>query len=97
MCAERKIGSDLPPWSHRNIRAVSRRGEDIEIGRQRFDPPGLAQPQLLGNLASIERRESPVIVNHYNVQPVFDVLANTQDRDVSSTWPSAEFASGRWI
>ncbi|MDR3402352.1 MAG: efflux RND transporter permease subunit [Chthoniobacter sp.] len=44
--------------------------------------PGLPQPQLLGNLASIERRESPVIVNHYNVQPVFDVLANTQDRDL---------------
>ena len=44
--------------------------------------PGLAQPQLLGNLASFERRESPVIVNHYNVQPVFDVLANTQDRDL---------------
>jgi multidrug efflux pump subunit AcrB len=44
--------------------------------------PGIAQPQLLGNLASIERRESPVIVNHYNVQPVFDVLANPQDRDL---------------
>src|SRR5213079_1278383 len=44
--------------------------------------PNLAQPQLLGNLAAIERRESPIIVNHYNVQPVFDVLANTQDRDL---------------
>jgi multidrug efflux pump subunit AcrB len=44
--------------------------------------PGLPTPQLLGNLASFERRESPVIVNHYNVQPVFDVLANTQDRDL---------------
>jgi multidrug efflux pump subunit AcrB len=44
--------------------------------------PGLAQPQLLGNLASFERRESPIIVNHYNVQPVFDILANTQDRDL---------------
>jgi len=44
--------------------------------------PGLPQPQLLGNLATIEHRESPVVVNHYNVQPVFDVLANTQDRDL---------------
>ena len=42
----------------------------------------LAQPELLGNLATIERRESPVIVNHYNVQPVFDVLANVQARDL---------------
>ena len=30
----------------------------------------------------LERRESPVIVNHYNVQPVFDVLANVQGRDL---------------
>jgi multidrug efflux pump subunit AcrB len=44
--------------------------------------PGLAQPELLGNLAQIERDDSPVIVNHYNVQPVFDVLANIQDRDL---------------
>src|SRR5881398_846048 len=43
---------------------------------------GLPRPELLGNLATIERRESPVIVNHYNVQPVFDVLANVQGRDL---------------
>ena len=44
--------------------------------------PGLAQPELLGNLSRIERGDSPVIVNHYNVQPVFDVLATAQDRDL---------------
>jgi multidrug efflux pump subunit AcrB len=43
--------------------------------------PGIA-PQLLGNLSNIVHAESPVIVNHYNVQPVFDVLANPQDRDL---------------
>ena len=42
----------------------------------------LPRPELLGNLAAVERRESPVIVNHYNVQPVFDVLANVQGRDL---------------
>ena len=42
----------------------------------------LPRPELLGNLATVERRESPVIVNHYNVQPVFDVLANVQARDL---------------
>jgi len=41
-----------------------------------------SQTQLLGNLATIERKESPVIVNHYNVQPVFDILASAQDRDL---------------
>ncbi len=44
--------------------------------------PGQMQPQLLGNLATLARSESPVIVNHYNVQPVFDILANVQGRDL---------------
>jgi CzcA family heavy metal efflux pump len=44
--------------------------------------PSQTQPQLFGNLATLERSESPVIVNHYNVQPVFDILANVQGRDL---------------
>jgi multidrug efflux pump subunit AcrB len=44
--------------------------------------PNLPRPESLGNLATIEHRESPVIVNHYDVQPVFDVLANVQGRDL---------------
>ena len=39
-------------------------------------------PQLLGNLATIERRTAMAVVNHYNVQPVFDVYATVQDRDL---------------
>src|SRR5262249_52922045 len=41
-----------------------------------------AQPRLLSSLASIERISTPVVVSHYNVQPVLDVYANTQDRDL---------------
>src|SRR5213596_1304135 len=44
--------------------------------------PNQPRPELLGNLAAVERRESPIIVNHYDVQPVFDVLANVQGRDL---------------
>jgi multidrug efflux pump subunit AcrB len=44
--------------------------------------PNQPRPELLGNLATVERRESPMIVNHYDVQPVFDVLANVQGRDL---------------
>jgi len=44
--------------------------------------PNLPHPELLRNVATIERRESPVIVDHYNVQPVFDVLASAQNRDL---------------
>ncbi len=39
-------------------------------------------PQQLGNLASMTRTTSFAVVNHYNVQPAFDVYANTQDRDL---------------
>jgi multidrug efflux pump subunit AcrB len=46
--------------------------------------PNLPRPETLGNLATIERRESPVIVNHYDVQPVFDILANVQGRDLGA-------------
>src|SRR5438552_18199902 len=44
--------------------------------------PNQPRPEILGNLATVERRESPIIVNHYDVQPVFDVLANVQGRDL---------------
>jgi len=43
---------------------------------------GTNRPQLLGNLASFRRSESPEVVDHYNVAPVFDVLASAQGRDL---------------
>ncbi|MDX2034895.1 MAG: efflux RND transporter permease subunit [Blastocatellia bacterium] len=42
----------------------------------------LATPQLLNNLATIERGAGLSVVNHYNVQPTFDVYANVQGRDL---------------
>ncbi len=38
--------------------------------------------QLLSNLVGVERGVAPVIVNHYNVWPVFDVYANVDRRDL---------------
>lgn len=38
--------------------------------------------QLLSNLASLERRVSPSVVNHYNIQPVYDIYTNIQGRDL---------------
>jgi len=40
------------------------------------------QTQLLSNLATIEHDTGPEIANHYNVQPVFDVYANIDRRDL---------------
>jgi multidrug efflux pump subunit AcrB len=51
---------------------------------QAYGNPG-ATPggaQLLSNLVSIERGYTPVIINHYNVWPVFDVYANVDRRDL---------------
>jgi len=39
-------------------------------------------PQVLGNLAQLTPVARPVVVNHYNVQPVIDVYASTQGRDL---------------
>ncbi|PYQ04152.1 MAG: RND transporter [Acidobacteria bacterium] len=45
---------------------------------------GQATPQLLGNLADFRRTVTPLSLNHYNVQPVFDVYAGVQGRDLGS-------------
>src|SRR5499427_3804264 len=40
--------------------------------------------QLLSNLVDVRRSYGPVIVNHYNVAPVFDVYANVDRRDLGT-------------
>ena len=39
-------------------------------------------PQLLLNLATPQRQVTPAVVSHLNVQPVFDIYAACQDRDL---------------
>ena len=38
--------------------------------------------QLLGNLATFRRDESPIIIDHYNIQPTFDIYADVDRRDL---------------
>jgi multidrug efflux pump subunit AcrB len=40
------------------------------------------ESQLLANLASVSRGNSASVVNHYNIQPVFDIFANVSGRDL---------------
>ncbi len=51
---------------------------------QAYGNPGAmgGSTQLLSNLVSVKRGYTPVIVNHYNVWPVFDVYANLDRRDL---------------
>jgi multidrug efflux pump subunit AcrB len=46
--------------------------------------------QLLSNLVTVERGVAPVIVNHYNVWPVFDVYANVDRRDLGGVGGEVE-------
>ena len=43
--------------------------------------PG-APAQVLGNLATVTPTVTPAIVSHYNIQPVIDVYASVQGRDL---------------
>jgi multidrug efflux pump subunit AcrB len=49
-----------------------------------------SQTQLLSNLATIEHGVATEIVNHYNVQPVFDVYANVDRRDLGGVTSQVE-------
>jgi CzcA family heavy metal efflux pump len=40
--------------------------------------------EVLGNMATLTPAVLPVVINHHNGAPVFDVFANTQDSDLGS-------------
>jgi multidrug efflux pump subunit AcrB len=46
--------------------------------------PTLQNAQLLCDLCTLERRPTPAIVSHLNIQPVYDIFANVQGRDLGS-------------
>jgi multidrug efflux pump subunit AcrB len=43
---------------------------------------GGGQQQVLDNVADLQRSVDPAIVSHYNIQPVIDIYAAVQDRDL---------------
>ncbi|PYT19511.1 MAG: hypothetical protein DMG58_36380 [Acidobacteria bacterium] len=59
---------------------------------QAYGNPGAmaGSTQLLSNLATVRRAYAPVIVNHYNVWPVFDVYANVDRSDLGSVGAEVE-------
>jgi multidrug efflux pump subunit AcrB len=51
----------------------------------------MGSTQLLSNLVTVQRGSyAPVIVNHYNVWPVFDVYANVDRRDLGGVGAEVE-------
>ena len=59
---------------------------------QAYGNPGAmaGSTQLLSNLVTVQRGYAPVIVNHYNVWPVFDVYANVDRRDLGGVGAEVE-------
>jgi multidrug efflux pump subunit AcrB len=49
-----------------------------------------SNPQLLSNMVTVSRGVGPEIINHYNVQPVFDVYANVSGRDLGAVGSAVE-------
>jgi len=47
-------------------------------------PPAGPVPMLLGNMATITRASTPTNANEANIQPVYEVYAAAQDRDLGS-------------
>jgi multidrug efflux pump subunit AcrB len=49
-----------------------------------------ANTQLLSNLVNVQRTTAPVIINHYNVWPVYDIYANVDRRDLGGVGRQVE-------
>ena len=53
-----------------------------QLSRTPISTPQGNSEQLLGNLATFRRDETPIIVNHYQIQPVYDIYADVDQRDL---------------
>ncbi len=52
--------------------------------------PSVPNSQILGNLVQLAPTARPAVVSHYNVQPVIDVYASTQGRDLGAVAKDTE-------
>ncbi len=53
-----------------------------DLARTPVTSPAGNASQMLGNLATFRRDESPIIINHYDIQPTFDIYADVDRRDL---------------
>ena len=60
--------------------------ENIPINRTTSGGPttNSATPEILGDLAKVQRGNEMAVINHYNVRRVVDVYGNVQDRDLGA-------------
>jgi CzcA family heavy metal efflux pump len=46
--------------------------------------PGLAKPEILGDVSTISRRSGMAVVNHYNIKRVVDIFGSVEGRDLGA-------------
>jgi multidrug efflux pump subunit AcrB len=80
------------PADSAQVSTASTVGASPNGGSLAYGNPGAMNgaTQLLSNLVSVERATAPVIINHYNVWPVFDVYANVDRRDLGGVGSEVE-------
>jgi multidrug efflux pump subunit AcrB len=61
---------------------IYRVGNLAEMGRTPLSSAAGNASQLLDNVATFRRDESPIIIDHYAIQPVFDIYADVDQRDL---------------
>ncbi len=68
-----------------NVQTPQSKIENLEdITSTPITPPGGGNTSLLANLAEVRRSTSMAVVNHYNIQPTFNVFANVENTDLGS-------------
>jgi multidrug efflux pump subunit AcrB len=66
-----------------NVQTPQYRIDSLDaLKRTPVTPANDSSTQLLQNFATTKRDTMPLIVSHYNVQPVFDIFANNDRRDL---------------
>ncbi len=66
-----------------NVQTPQYRIDSLDaLQRTPITPANDSSTQLLQNFATTKRDTMPLIVSHYNVQPVFDIFANNDRRDL---------------
>jgi multidrug efflux pump subunit AcrB len=61
---------------------IYRMGSLAEMGRTPLSSASGNTSQLLSNVATFRRDQSPIVIDHYNIQPVFDIYADVDQRDL---------------
>ncbi len=70
------VATQTPQYYMKSLQALG----NITIANATKD----SDPQILGAMMHTKRTMEPVVVSHYNVQPVIDIFASIQDTDLGS-------------